>query len=66
MAATLAAGTDAVLSHRSAAAPSRAVLDPRQLERALAAEGCRVVRITWRQLHEQADELAEDLRTLLA
>ncbi len=38
----------------------------RARDRALAAAGWRVVRITWRQLHEEPIPLAVDLRSLLA
>jgi very-short-patch-repair endonuclease len=38
----------------------------RSRDRALNAAGWRVIRITWRQLTQDADELAEDIRILLA
>jgi hypothetical protein len=47
--------------HGTAAAFER----DRARDRALNAAGWRVVRITWRQLSEEARELAEDLRALL-
>jgi very-short-patch-repair endonuclease len=37
----------------------------RARDRALQAAGWRVIRITWRQMKEEAGELATDLRTLL-
>lgn len=37
----------------------------RARDRALATDGWRVVRVTWRQLQDDPDELAEDLRVLL-
>ena len=37
----------------------------RAKDRTLTAAGRRVVRITWRQLHQDCDGLAEELRTLL-
>jgi very-short-patch-repair endonuclease len=38
----------------------------RERDRALAVHGWRVIRITWRQLHDDAPQLARDLRALLA
>jgi very-short-patch-repair endonuclease len=38
----------------------------RARDRALTAEGWRIVRVTWRHLHEDADQLAHDLRLLTA
>jgi very-short-patch-repair endonuclease len=49
-------------THRTRAAFER----DRWRDRALQAEGWRVVRLTWRQLHEGANGLAADLRALLA
>jgi very-short-patch-repair endonuclease len=37
----------------------------RRRDRALQAQGWRVIRVTWRQLHEESRELAADLRALL-
>ena len=37
----------------------------RARDRALTAAGWRVVRVTWRQLHREADQLEADLRTVL-
>ena len=37
----------------------------RARDRALQAAGWRVIRVTWRQLHDEADALAADLRTIL-
>jgi very-short-patch-repair endonuclease len=37
----------------------------RERDRALQANGYRVVRVTWRQLHAEPHEVAEHLRTLL-
>jgi very-short-patch-repair endonuclease len=37
----------------------------RARDRVLQAAGWRIVRVTWRQLHEDGDALAVDLRTLL-
>jgi very-short-patch-repair endonuclease len=37
----------------------------RQRDRILVAAGWRTMRITWRQLHEEPDEIAEDLRSAL-
>lgn len=38
----------------------------RQRDRILLAEGWRTMRVTWRQLHEEADEIVADLRKALA
>jgi len=38
----------------------------RRRDRALSVAGWRPVRVTWRQLHAEAQELEHDLRTLLA
>ena len=38
----------------------------RSRDRALMAAGWRVIRITWRQLNDDPDELANDIRILLA
>jgi very-short-patch-repair endonuclease len=37
----------------------------RARDRALHAAGWRVLRVTWRQLHEDAEQIADDLRALL-
>ncbi len=37
----------------------------RERDRGLQSEGWRAVRITWRQLHDEPDRVAKDLRTLL-
>jgi hypothetical protein len=47
--------------HATAAAYER----DRARDRTLHADGWRVVRVTWRQLHDDADALADDLRGLL-
>jgi hypothetical protein len=57
----LIAELDGRAVHGTAAAFER----DRARDRALNAEGWRVVRITWRQLSEEARELAEDLGALL-
>jgi very-short-patch-repair endonuclease len=46
-------------------ATSMAFERDRARDRALSVEGWRVIRITWRQLRDQAQELEEDLRVLL-
>jgi very-short-patch-repair endonuclease len=48
--------------HRSRAAFER----DRGRDRALHADGWRVIRVTWRQLHEDPEALAADLRKMLA
>ncbi len=48
--------------HGTAAAFER----DRARDRALSAAGWRVVRVTWRQISEEARELAEDLSALLS
>lgn len=53
---------DGHATHRTAAAYER----DRARDRALNAAGWRVVRVTWRQLHQDADALAADLGALLA
>jgi very-short-patch-repair endonuclease len=57
----LIAELDGRAVHGTAAAFER----DRARDRALNAAGWRVVRITWRQLSEEARELAEDLGALL-
>lgn len=37
----------------------------RQRDRILVAEGWRTMRVTWRQLQEEPEEIAEDLRSAL-
>ena len=44
----------------------RAFEDDRRRDRALAAAGYTVVRITWRQLRDEPEAVARDLRRLLA
>lgn len=53
---------DGHATHRMATAYER----DRERDRALSAAGWRVVRITWRQLHQDAVAVAADLRALLA
>jgi very-short-patch-repair endonuclease len=38
----------------------------RERDRKLVAAGWRVIRVTWRQLHDEPDELERDLRAILA
>jgi very-short-patch-repair endonuclease len=87
MAAVLAGGPGAVLSHEAGAAlladclwrsqglivelagrathaTSAAFEHDRARDRILQAAEWRVIRVTWRQLHEEPAALAEDLRTL--
>jgi hypothetical protein len=52
---------DGRATHDTAAAFER----DRMRDRVLAADGWRVVRITWRQLHDDPERLASDLRELL-
>jgi hypothetical protein len=56
----------AELDGRATHATDRAFERDRARDRALNAAGWRVVRITWRQLHDEADALAADLRILLS
>jgi hypothetical protein len=54
------------LDGRAAHHTSAAFERDRARDRALSAHGCRVVRVTWRQLHEDAKGVAADLQRLLA
>jgi very-short-patch-repair endonuclease len=58
-------GAIAELDGRAVHGTAAAFERDRARDRALNAAGWRVVRITWRQLSEEARELAEDLRALL-
>jgi hypothetical protein len=53
------------LDGRAAHDTAAAYEDDRARDRAATAAGWRVVRVTWRQLHDDPDELAADLRVLL-
>jgi hypothetical protein len=53
------------LDGRAVHGTARAFERDRARDRALGAAGWRVIRITWRQLSEEASELAEDLGTML-
>lgn len=53
------------LDGRQVHATASAFETDRARDRALAVAGWRVVRITWRQLHEEPGALAADLRALL-
>ena len=55
----------AELDGRAAHATPFAFEKDRPRDRALQGGGWRVVRVTWRQLHEDADALARDLGTIL-
>ncbi len=55
----------AELDSRSAHETRSAFEADRDRDRRLQAEGWRVVRITWRQLHDEPERTADDLRTLL-
>lgn len=59
--ARLVVELDGAAAHHTAAAFER----DRARDRALQAAGWRVVRITWRQLHEAPDQIARELRALL-
>ncbi len=59
--ARLVVELDGAAAHHTAAAFER----DRARDRALQAAGWRVVRITWRQLHDTPDQLARELRALL-
>jgi hypothetical protein len=54
------------LDGRAVHATTQAFERDRARDRALQAAGWRVVRVTWRQLHDDPDALAADLRGLLA
>jgi len=53
------------LDGRAAHATTRAFERDRERDRMLQAAGWRVVRVTWRQLHDQPARIAADLRALL-
>jgi len=53
------------LDGHAAHSPRTAFERDRARDRALSAAGWRVLRITWRQLHREAEAVAGDLRTLL-
>jgi hypothetical protein len=54
------------LDGRGAHGHARAFERDRERDRILLAEGWRVARVTWRQLHEEGDALASDLGRMLA
>ena len=56
----------AELDGRRSHATAAAFESDRARDRILATEGWRIVRITWRQLQQDARELAEDIGALLA
>jgi very-short-patch-repair endonuclease len=53
------------LDGRAAHATAAAFERDRARDRALQVEGWRIVRITWRQLHYEADKVAADLGKIL-
>jgi very-short-patch-repair endonuclease len=53
------------LDGRAAHGTSKAFEGDRERDRVLLAEGWRVTRVTWRQLHDEPREIVEDLRQLL-
>jgi very-short-patch-repair endonuclease len=54
------------LDGRASHGTRRAFEKDRERDRLLMAEGWRVVRVTWRQLRDDAPAVAADLRRLLA
>jgi very-short-patch-repair endonuclease len=53
------------LDSRTVHGTRRAFESDRQRDRIMLAEGWRLARITWRQLHEEPEEIANDLRLSL-
>ena len=53
------------LDSRSVHATDKHFEEDKQRDRILLAEGCRTIRVTWRQLHEEPAEVVADLRKAL-
>lgn len=53
------------IDSRSVHATNKHFEEDKQRDRILIAEGYRTIRVTWRQLHEEPDEVAADLRAAL-
>jgi len=53
------------LDSRSVHGTNKHFEEDKQRDRILLAEGYRTIRVTWRQLHEEAEEVAADLRAAL-